>query len=105
MPRPPAYPGEDKVVHFLLYAILGLWILRAALARGRGHARSVAFVLAALYGLFDEFHQSFVPQRTPSGLDWVADILGAAVVFVTPRRGRMDHESRTGGAKNRGTAA
>jgi len=48
-------------------------------------------VIAALYAIGDEFHQSFIPDRVASVGDWAVDILGAAVgvgvVWVT-RRGK-----------------
>jgi VanZ family protein len=35
--------------------------------------------LCALYGASDEFHQAFVPYRTPDILDWITDVAGAAL--------------------------
>ena len=61
------------VVAFLAYALLGaLW------RRGLGRFLP-AFLLAALYGVVDEWHQSLVPGREAFGLDLVADFLGAYV--------------------------
>ncbi|MGC8876262.1 VanZ family protein [Thermus sp.] len=61
----------DKLAHFLAYALLGaLW--RRGLSRF-----ALAFLLSALYGVVDEWHQSFVPGREAFGLDLVADFLGA----------------------------
>ncbi len=40
-----------------------------------------AFVLVALYGLSDEYHQSFVPGRTATLWDWLVDLLGALVAW------------------------
>jgi VanZ family protein len=39
----------------------------------------MAVVLASIYGAADEFHQSFVPGRSPSVLDWWSDTTGAVV--------------------------
>lgn len=39
-------------------------------------------VLAGLYGLTDEFHQRYVPGRTPDLRDVLADVIGAGVVVV-----------------------
>lgn len=80
-----ALPGgiSDKSGHGLGYAILGAVLLRA-LARGR--LRNVTWgllaatvLLATLYGVSDEFHQSFVPGRTPDAHDVMADAIGAAL--------------------------
>ena len=70
-------PAGDKLGHLLLYGVLG-----AALARVRRlqpFIPSLALVvLGALYGASDEFHQSFVPGREVSILDWAADLCGVA---------------------------
>ena len=80
-PLPPGY--FDKVVHLGIYAVLGLLLLRA-LARGRPsgytpRAGVLAVIAAALYGVTDEWHQSFVPGRTADPMDVVADVAGAAL--------------------------
>jgi VanZ family protein len=79
---PGAPPGgmSDKTEHGLAYAALGAALIRA-LADGRASAMSLrrillAAAIAALYGASDEFHQHFVPNRTPDVLDLVADALG-----------------------------
>jgi VanZ family protein len=65
-----------------MYAVL-MALLVMALRRGSGlPARRVwlvALLLAALYGLSDEYHQSFVPGRTATPLDWATDVTGAAL--------------------------
>jgi VanZ family protein len=82
--HPPTLPeGADKNLHALLYAGLGVLLVRA-LAGGvhrRVLARSalIAVAIAAAYGVTDEFHQWFVPPRSVEGLDVVADTLGAAL--------------------------
>lgn len=74
---------SDKTLHFWAYGALGALMLRA-LARASWQgvaARSalVAWVLTSGWGALDEFHQAFVPGRFPSWVDWLADVLGAAV--------------------------
>jgi VanZ family protein len=76
----------DKVVHLAVYALLGALILRA-LAGGRRSgvtwsAVLLSVIIATLYGITDEWHQSFVPSRTPDAMDVVADLIGAAVGAV-----------------------
>jgi VanZ family protein len=78
-------PGRfwDKAVHFLVYGGLGV-LFMLPLAEGRIDAvtprvAAVAVLLATLYGVFDEVHQAFTPERTPDWRDLVADFLGAAL--------------------------
>ena len=83
-PGPPPLPGSvsDMVAHAVAYAALGAAMLRgmagAEWARVDARGALLAALLAAAYGLTDEFHQSFVPGRTPELRDVAADALGAA---------------------------
>lgn len=77
-----APPGglSDKAAHVVAYAALGAALMRA-LAGGRVAAMTArrvltATLLATLYGVSDEVHQSLVPGRTPDVLDLVADLCG-----------------------------
>jgi VanZ family protein len=85
--------GSDKVLHGLLYAGLG-GLLTRALAGGLRRRVTVAavagaIVIAAAYGVSDEFHQWFVPPRQVESLDVLADTIGAAcaaaIVYVWSR--------------------
>jgi VanZ family protein len=80
-PQPPPIPHGDKLLHLVEYAILGYLLARAAKnsssSKLKVHFRTFAVCVALLYGLSDEFHQSFVPGRVVEGLDVVADTIGA----------------------------
>ncbi|MBA3231554.1 MAG: VanZ family protein [Acidobacteria bacterium] len=78
-------PGDvsDKSAHSVAYAGLGVLVLYA-LARGRLEGvtwrRAVlAVAISILYGMSDEWHQSFVPGRTADWADVLADAVGAAL--------------------------
>ena len=43
----------------------------------------IPFILIIMFGYLDEFHQSFVPGRHPSGKDLAADILGGLGGILT----------------------
>jgi VanZ family protein len=77
----PPFPNSDKVVHFCAYAFLGWLIsLRRVLAGTPGTGVDFkAMIVGMLYGISDEFHQSFVPMRDSSVYDWTADALGVTV--------------------------
>ena len=83
----PLPPGVgDKPAHSAAYMGLAFVIARA-LARGlpprlTWQQALIGFVIAALYGASDEFHQSFVPGRDADVLDVRADAIGAAIAMV-----------------------
>jgi VanZ family protein len=80
------------LAHFVVYASLAAALALAIGGTTRASARSagIAFVLAVLYGLSDEVHQAFVPDRTGALDDLAVDALGALVgvslVYVWLRR-------------------
>jgi VanZ family protein len=76
----PNFGGADGFVkksgHVIGYAILASLYWRALTFRGNN--RWVAWLLAILYAITDEFHQSFVAGRHPSIWDvMIFDNLGA----------------------------
>ena len=80
---PVDLPGRftDKLAHMAIYALLGALIARA-LARGKPSATTarhivLAVIVSTVYGVTDEWHQSFVPDRTPDVMDLLADATGA----------------------------
>lgn len=69
----------DKVAHFGVYGLLATLLCRL----GRGWRAAVFALLAAsLYGISDEWHQSFTPGRSVEVADWVADTSGAALAVL-----------------------
>ncbi len=82
----PSFPGADKLVHMIIYAVLAASIIAAFSPRLRAEKYWLVFwtalLVSALYGLSDEFHQAFIPNRDSSGFDLLADIIGAAAVCL-----------------------
>ena len=75
----------DKVVHTAAYFVLGALALRAChddLRRLALRPAIGAVVLTAGYALIDELQQSRVAGRHASVLDWLADLLGAALAVA-----------------------
>ncbi len=77
---------SDKTAHLAAYGVLGVATMRAVSgARWAGCTSSAgvaAWAIATAYGFTDEWHQMFVPGRTPSAGDLVADAAGAALGVV-----------------------
>lgn len=66
--------GVKKLGHFLAYASLALLALRAVLNWQRPYL--TAILIAFLYALSDEFHQTFIPGRNASLVDVAIDMCG-----------------------------
>jgi len=74
-------PSVQNVLHVPAYAALAwawCWALGAWLHAPVARAIS-ALVITAAYGVFDEWHQSFVPGRYASLTDVILDIAGAVL--------------------------
>jgi VanZ family protein len=83
--QPANIPHLDKVEHVIAYTLLGLAYYNAASAGGLRRGKLLAAVTwgaTVLYGLSDEFHQSFVPGRTADLDDILADSVGGFVGVV-----------------------
>lgn len=81
LPAPMWFEHQDKLYHAGCYFILGLLLWRYL-----GHWQQVPIIrallavfLGSLYGVSDEWHQSFVPGRSSSVADWLADSIGVAM--------------------------
>lgn len=69
-----------KAAHVIEYAILSLLVFRALYNSGIGkhQALKYAVLFCILYGISDEFHQSFTPGREPNIRDVLFDTIGAS---------------------------
>ncbi|BAK45876.1 VanZ family protein [Eggerthella sp. YY7918] len=70
----------SSVAHFCEYTVFGL-VLANALRHHMTLRRAclIAFVCASLYGVTDEIHQLFVPDRMCDPIDWIVDTAGGAL--------------------------
>lgn len=78
LPMSELFTGEDLLAHVAFYAVLGVFMARS-LTPPRVTAWNrilLLTILVAVYGVLDEYHQSFVPGRDVSAWDILADGLG-----------------------------
>ncbi len=73
----PDYLAHGVEYYGLSWLFIFAWVGSKAGKLKQGHWLAVLFCF--LYGVSDEFHQSFVPGRDASGLDLVADTAGAVL--------------------------
>ena len=84
-----------KTGHMLGFGLLAVVFWFALQWKGK-HAWT-AFLLTVLYGLSDEFHQSFVPGRNPSLVDALGfDASGAAILLLVLFLGKRWYQRRAG---------
>jgi VanZ family protein len=79
-----------KTGHLTGYAILALLLYRARqknlfTAHWTLNSALFAEIIATLYAITDEFHQSFVPTREASAWDVLIDATGAAIALLILR--------------------
>ena len=79
----PSFYGADNVMHGVEYAILGVLLARSIFvskSRFSNGSLIISIVaLATLYGISDEIHQAFVPGRSASFWDVLADGSGSLI--------------------------
>lgn len=105
-PNPPGPRGPEwhsYAAHTVEYATLGFlaagFVFSLRPQRALVPGLLLAWVLAVLYGISDEVHQSFVPSRHASPIDLAFDAFGAALgcgafaLFIRWRRSRARRRS------------
>ena len=86
----------DKILHFIVFGILGLLTARgfrhSTSTRLRSQFMSLSIIICILYGASDEIHQLWIPGRFASFWDWIADILGIItfILIYISKAKRMD---------------
>ncbi len=76
----PSFPGADKLAHMTAYGVLAatvLWFFGGRAPEKPGRYTLLTVFCCLLYGMSDEYHQSFIALRSVSGYDLLADVAGA----------------------------
>jgi len=86
---PSVIASQDKTMHFLIYAALGFFFIRALRGgvKERPAYKLVVFSVffGLIYGLSDETHQLFVPGRCFDLWDLAVDCLGTLTGAILHR--------------------
>lgn len=79
----PGMPNlQDVVGHLTVYAVLAMLWFWALASIGVRHAALWAGVISFLYGMSDEYHQSFVPGRTMTLADLGVDLVAILIALL-----------------------
>jgi VanZ family protein len=78
---------SDKVVHIIIYAILFLLFFyslknQSKYVKLQKFALQYSLLFTCLYGVTDELHQYFVPNRSCELYDWFADVIGGLIMYA-----------------------
>ena len=94
----PDFPLKDKMQHVAAYGLLAALFARACRMTWPDWMSPIPLMLisvcfATLYGLSDEFHQSFIAERHADAMDAVADFVGSVLgallyILIISWRGR-----------------
>jgi VanZ family protein len=79
--------SQDKLLHLLVFSIFALLLLVALRHQTRfpvvsRHTEWITLLVTLLYGALDEFHQLFVPGRSPDWRDLLADVAGGSLAVL-----------------------
>ena len=68
-----------KTAHIVEYGVFAVLLYRAMINSGmnKTSAMKSSVLISFLYGVTDEFHQSFTPGRGPTARDVIIDTIGA----------------------------
>ncbi|MBN1810172.1 MAG: VanZ family protein [Planctomycetes bacterium] len=70
------FPGQDKVLHFTAYGIMGLLLATVSAAGARGYFYAAGILSGIFIGVITEYLQQWVPRRDVSFYDGLANVLG-----------------------------
>ncbi len=92
IPNPPV-PAKmnDKLLHIIEYILLILILYRALnnglLKKINRKVLVPSVIISFIYGIFDEFHQIFIPSRVASFYDFLSNcagiIIGTALIWLS----------------------
>lgn len=73
---------NDKFVHAVLYSTLGVTLAWARRCSAWKPPHWLLLSIGFMYGALDEWHQSFIPNRSPDVGDFFADVTGIGIGYL-----------------------
>jgi len=83
-PPGPEFANRDKVMHATYFALGGTCLFLALRLKKRPLTKLATCLIVvgfcSLVGVVDEYHQSFIPNRSGNDVgDWLADTVGGVI--------------------------
>jgi len=90
------FSHQDKLHHATAYFIMAIlaWRNIQHFTRHSSLIIIISIIFCSLYGLTDEWHQSFIQGRQADVNDWIADTLGASLAMLILYKLFMGKKSR-----------
>jgi VanZ family protein len=84
LPAPMWFKHQDKLYHGGAYFVMGIlaWSSFSDWISSTRTLLLFCIAFCSLYGVSDEWHQTFVTGRDSSSLDWMADTFGAVMAIL-----------------------
>jgi VanZ family protein len=84
---PYEFPYAHTIAHTILFGVLYFLLYRAFKYQSYSRlfadfSTVIAFFVVVLYGMSDEYHQSFVPGRSEKLSNVLNDTIAALIVFI-----------------------
>ncbi|MBH54358.1 MAG: hypothetical protein CMI18_08420 [Opitutaceae bacterium] len=78
----PGFLSQDKLAHFLVFGLLATLVIRCR-DKTTWFWVWISLLITSVYGILDEWRQSFTPGRFVEWEDWAADTVGAMVAVLS----------------------
>jgi len=78
------FTWQDKLYHVGAFIVLGISAMYALSSWKMPTMYRILSILffGAFWGMMDEIHQSFIPNRTAAVDDWIADLIGISISLL-----------------------
>lgn len=81
-PKLASFPGGDKIVHFILFAVLTFLVAMALKERKIRYTPMLLLLVLSSFGLTTELVQIFLEERNGDVWDWIADTAGVGCILL-----------------------
>ncbi|MGH2574716.1 MAG: VanZ family protein [Ignavibacteria bacterium] len=77
----------DKLFHMAVFGLLALFCYISLIHQYKikfWNSKPLLFslIICSLYGISDEYHQAFVPNRSSEFVDWLSDFAGIIITIL-----------------------